>query len=537
MISAKISKPTLIATALAATLNSGATDAVHISSNGTGQVLIFPYYTVRNGFNTLLTVVNTQRNTKLLKVRFREAINARSVMDFNLFLAPNDTWSGAVVPTAQGARIVTNDNSCVAPAELFTETRSSSGLLFNEFKDFQYTLSRADTAQFATLDRTREGYFEIFEMGVIDPGLSSTAAQIVANARPDVYSNAAANCAALDRFDPFSANSAPTFPNIGAAMMAPPSGGLTGRASLINAVTGANYSFGPTALEAFSSQVIYGGAGIGTPSLASALPATSMVNTAGGVVIANWANGRDAVSAALMRDTVANEFVIDDATASQTDWIVTFPTKAFHTDTASRPASASAAPFLSDSSSSPEGACEPYRTRVFNREAIDYGESDICPLPPPPPPGAFHFCLAVNIAPLASAASVTAGINGRSGLLGAAMPSETGSNCGRASMGRSTNATSTPGFGVTPALRGGSQGPNGTISLMLTSNANRAPDVRPAMTPLSAIRISPTGAITTIPGLHYGLPVIGLMLHNYKNANVASRYGGVIEHSYSVRIE
>ena len=34
-----------------------------------------------------------------------------------------------------------------------------------------------------------------------------------------------------------------------------------------------------------------------------------------------------------------------------------------------------------------------------------------------------------------------------------------------------------------------------------------------------------------------GLPVIGLMLHNYKNANVVSRYGGVIEHSYSVRIE
>jgi hypothetical protein len=57
------------------------------------------------------------------------------------------------------------------------------------------------------------------------------------------------------------------------------------------------------------------------------------------------------------------------------------------------------------------------------------------------------------------------------------------------------------------------------------------------MTPVSATLLSPTGAITSIPGKHYGLPLIGLMLHNYKNANVVSRYGGVIEHSYTVRVE
>ena len=49
--------------------------------------------------------------------------------------------------------------------------------------------------------------------------------------------------------------------------------------------------------------------------------------------------------------------------------------------------------------------------------------------------------------------------------------------------------------------------------------------------------ISPSGTQTTIVGKHVGLPLIGLMLHNYKNTNVASRYGGVVDHAYSVRVE
>jgi hypothetical protein len=38
----------------------------------------------------------------------------------------------------------------------------------------------------------------------------------------------------------------------------------------------------------------------------------------------------DAVSAVLMHDTLMNEFVLDTATASGTDWVVTMPTKRFY---------------------------------------------------------------------------------------------------------------------------------------------------------------------------------------------------------------
>ena len=116
----KFSATKRLCISLAAALAASSAQAVHISPNGTGQVLIFPYYTVRNGFATLLSVTNTQNNTKAVKVRFLEGMNGREVSNFNLFLAPNDTWTGAVVETPSGARIITNDNSCVTPSELFT---------------------------------------------------------------------------------------------------------------------------------------------------------------------------------------------------------------------------------------------------------------------------------------------------------------------------------------------------------------------------------------------------------------------------------
>ncbi len=72
--------------------------AVHLSPNGLGQVLIFPYYTARTflggsfgSYNTLLSIVNTSDDTKALKVRFLEGARGAQVMSFNLFLAPRDT--------------------------------------------------------------------------------------------------------------------------------------------------------------------------------------------------------------------------------------------------------------------------------------------------------------------------------------------------------------------------------------------------------------------------------------------------------------
>ena len=47
-------------------------NAVNLNPRGLGQVLIYPYYTVNGGQNTLLSLVNTTAHAKALKLHFRE---------------------------------------------------------------------------------------------------------------------------------------------------------------------------------------------------------------------------------------------------------------------------------------------------------------------------------------------------------------------------------------------------------------------------------------------------------------------------------
>ncbi len=91
--------------------------AVHLSKDGTGQVLIFPYYTVNGGIDTLINLVNTTDEAKALRVRFREAANSREVFTFNLYLGPNDVWAGAVIKSGEPAiaKIISFDQSCTNP--------------------------------------------------------------------------------------------------------------------------------------------------------------------------------------------------------------------------------------------------------------------------------------------------------------------------------------------------------------------------------------------------------------------------------------
>ena len=146
----------------------GAAQAVSVNPDGLGQALIYPYYTVRDkvagaAFTSLLSVVNSTQSAKAVKVRFLEGKNSREVLDFNLYLSKKDVWVAAIVPTTTGAAVYTPDNSCTTPtvgATLATAT---------EFVPFAYIGSAADGAD-PSLDRTREGYVEIIEMGDIAGG-------------------------------------------------------------------------------------------------------------------------------------------------------------------------------------------------------------------------------------------------------------------------------------------------------------------------------------------------------------------------------
>src|SRR5258708_28788090 len=144
----------------------GSAQAIYQDPNNLGQALVYPYYTVQsaagNAFNTFVSVTNTTTAVKVVKVRFREGKNSAEVLDFNLYLSPNDMWTGAVIPastdTAAAGRLVTNDVSCTNPAI------PSGGV---DFRNFEYTGARSD-ALAAALDRTREAHVATFELGTLN---------------------------------------------------------------------------------------------------------------------------------------------------------------------------------------------------------------------------------------------------------------------------------------------------------------------------------------------------------------------------------
>ena len=99
--------------------------AMYINELGTGETLLYPFYTAENGNNTMIHVVNSTLDYKAVKVRLLEAQNSQEVLDFNLYLSPEDHFSFVIAEAPEsatdfgpvgGAKLVTKDNSCTSPA-------------------------------------------------------------------------------------------------------------------------------------------------------------------------------------------------------------------------------------------------------------------------------------------------------------------------------------------------------------------------------------------------------------------------------------
>jgi hypothetical protein len=460
--------------ALASIFATSLAHAVHVSPHGTGQVLIYPYYTVRsaNGaaYNTLVTVVNTSNQTKALKVRFLEGRRGAQVMDFNLFSSPNDVWAGAVAATADGTRLLTADNSCVLPSDLFTAAAK------NEFRNQAYL---NDTGP-SDLDRTREGHIEVIEMGVIT---NTVVTGYIRQQNIDIR----INCAPLEGIYA-TGTIITTLPN----EFAPPSGGLTGRAVIISPANGAAYGYDATALDAWSETPQFTKAGSEAPLLGAANPPVSLVQTSEGVVNATWASGRDAVTAALMRSAISNEFSVEAATTSETDWVITYPTKREYVDVGTGPARALFFQNFNMISASAGGSCDALEAAVYNRETGTRGSPST-----------------IDILPFAPDKS----------LLGSKISNNWFDQTRIFIFGATTAA------GTATSVSGTIQGPAG----WLKASFGKVP---PGITPLSATR----NGIALQSGRHSGLPLIALAFTNFRNTGVASQYGIVHPSKYTITV-
>ena len=290
----------------------GTASAVHVNPNGLGQVLIYPYYTVNaqavgKPFSSLLSVVNSTASAKAVKVRFLEGKNSVEVLDFNLYLSPHDVWTTAVLrmpgATATGAGIITADKSCTYPA-VSTDANNPT-----PFTNVAYAGDGGGDG----LDRTREGYVEIIEMGNVT-GTTAAAVTHSGGVPPSCGSVASPANDTTVQNNTVQGN-----------------GGLFGGISLINVLTGEDVTADAVALESWRlTGPIWFPPGVTAPDLTNGAPPVTEIFNGTTATTYTFATEIDAVSAALMHNTLMNEYVLDTATKSGTDWVVTFPTKKFY---------------------------------------------------------------------------------------------------------------------------------------------------------------------------------------------------------------
>jgi len=316
--------------ALVAAFAASSAAAVSLNPRGVGQALIYPYYTVNKGQDTLVSLVNTSSVGKAAMVYVREGYNGRFASQFVVYLPPNDVWTGAISQVSEGggAKIATQDKTCVVPASSVASTPFSSS---------DYDGSSASPADGGPvgLARTREGYIEVLAIGDIIPG-SPTEALMA----PTIDGQS-------DNGAPFGCNRLDALP----ADISPPTSGLVGSAVIVNVSQGTFFGYNATALihvmdipgvaagdpfnwdsDAFSRspwELAH------TSESATKTGAVAYLTTDRGKPLAlDYDHGVDAVSAVLAADSIYNEYLVGGDIGASTDWVVTFPTKADYVDSA-----------------------------------------------------------------------------------------------------------------------------------------------------------------------------------------------------------
>jgi hypothetical protein len=328
--------------ALALGLCASTCGAVRLDPDGMGQVLIYPYYTVRGGNQTIYTVTNHTDRHKVLQVLMNEGRNGRATISFNLFLAPYDSWTATTfsLGDTDEAFLLPGDSSCTYPK--FDAYTLPDGRQYVSLFPFDYSGSRRDAGP-GGYDRMREGSLKIFELGTVIPGTPPAVAMTPgANGVPG-------GCSALG-----DAYAGGYWAQDRKTHMTNPTGGLSGEAMILNVSAGTVMAYQATALADFRadpSDVPQGSRSTVVnhfePSALSVGLDDAITDPATGLVTASidlpnrrqelqYAQVRaiDAVSAVLAADAVNINYVNDASIGATTDWVVTFPTRPYYTDQA-----------------------------------------------------------------------------------------------------------------------------------------------------------------------------------------------------------
>lgn len=316
--------------------------AVHVNPDGTGQVLVFPYFNGKGGYVTNVNIVNSTDQTKAVKIRFREGRNSNDVLDFNIYMSPEDVWTGTVKNgvNADGKAVgvlSTTDRTCTLPALASCDDGKCEATVpfsgFGVYKD-------------VTQEDTKEGYIEVIEMGVVEDPVVKKGV-LHTKGVPN-------NCKAVE--DAWHKGVFTQGEGAAAKGLSAPTGGLFGSSAVINIEKGAAYAIDPVAIDNYSTQAQHylsdDPNNFLLPSLASGnVTSSSMMvrnpTGEGEMVVTEWNTQPDAcledkddltprcgtnpypIAHVLLAPHIMNEYFVDPTNGydGHTDWVVTFPMK------------------------------------------------------------------------------------------------------------------------------------------------------------------------------------------------------------------
>jgi hypothetical protein len=323
---------------LSGMLAAGSAHAVRRSDDGTGQVLIYPYFNTRDGNVTLVTLTNNESTAKVVSLRLLEGGIGRTMNFFTLYLGARDSWTGTLSWSEElGIGVVsTTDASC-------SWHGFEAGGVFPNTPGTRYAFM--NVAQSGDEQRLREGWLEAIE--VADVRYASTISNVL-NA-PMPAGATSRDCALVDGGFGAPGGYWDGDPN---RDLLNPSGGLSGSVAIVNVGSGAYFSTPAVALQEFrvdpadttnargSRLVAHLAAVTGGLSLKDAItdPATGSARAEivvdGRLTTLTYPRERavDAVSAVLASSVLSAEFDATPAAGANTSFALLFPTRRYYAD-------------------------------------------------------------------------------------------------------------------------------------------------------------------------------------------------------------
>ena len=387
-----------------------------VNPEGTGEVLIYPYYSVNNGLNTLYSVVNTTADTKAVKVRFLEGENSLEVLDFNVYLSAFDVWTGALVPTNSTQAGHVGEPSA---AHVTTDTSCAPFLVKGGQEFLPFTIDADLDPTNMSMRRATDGHFEIIEMATFNGG-TVTAADHGGSGVPASCGTIEGDWSDNGLYDSLADEDLVT-------------GGLFGSASIVNVAEGLAMTYDAIAVDEFWEL------GLGThsepgslfPSLAQGIE-SSTVFFEGAAQTSTYATGAESISSLFTKQSVYNEYALDSVVAGKSEWVISFPTKRFHVDVAP----AAAIPPFNDVWDG-ENSCHEFELTIWDREE-QLEILTVGGVSPRPPAGANpSLCKEVNVVEFmlpGNAAGAESSIMGSDNLVTVTTPSAAATENGWANM-------------------------------------------------------------------------------------------------------